>query len=350
MRTKRTIAALQARIDQLEAQVADDREEPRTSRRGMLRLAGAAAVGGLAAAVTAEPTAADDPNDVVLGLATNAASAPTGIAMAAVAAGDYGLGCYENGLGALPAAAGRPAVFGHATDTAFTTGVAGIDDSQGVETGYGVYGQTQDGRAVFGYAQAELGVGIAGFGVGGAFRLLIDPPTPSPAQRTTQYRARTLDADDDQNVWYCYEDGTPGKWRKLAGPATAGAFHAIKPTRVYDSRWEFAFSIASGSNRTISIADEKVGGGVVTPNIVPAGATAVAANVTVTGTTGGFGYLAINPGGDLVEGASTINWSSNGQTIANGVSLTLNNNREVTVICNGGGGTHFLIDISGYYL
>ena len=63
-----------------------------------------------------------------------------------------------------------------------------------------------------------------------------------------------------------------------------------------------------------------------------------------------FGHLAIDPGGNTVEGASTINWSAAGLTIANGVTLTLNATRQLTVICNGGGSTHFIIDIAGYYL
>lgn len=71
--------------------------------------------------------------------------------------------------------------------------------------------------------------------------------------------------------------------------------------------------------------------------------------MTVTGTTGGFGYLAINPGGNTVEGASTINWFGAGQSLANGVALSLNGSRQVTVICNGGGNTHFIIDVAGYF-
>ena len=109
--------------------------------------------------------------------------------------------------------------------------------------------------------------------------------------------------------------------------------------------------LSTGQNRLVSVADGRDNNGTVTtPNLVPAGATAVTANVTVTGTTGTFGYLAINPGGNTVEGASTINWFGAGQTLANGVGLTLNATRQITVICNGGGGTHFIIDISGYYL
>ena len=153
-------------------------------------------------------------------------------------------------------------------------------------------------------------------------------------------------------LWYCYVAGvgSASKWVRLSSP-----FVPVTPTRVCDSRAAAPSPgiLVAGSNRTISVADGRNGsGGVSVANLVPAGATAVTANVTVTGTTGGFGYLAINPGGNLIEGASSINWFGAGQTLANGVTLTLNASRQLTVICNGAAGasTHFLIDVSGYYL
>ncbi|MBI4882419.1 MAG: hypothetical protein HY826_00015 [Actinobacteria bacterium] len=391
--TRKTDLKLLKRIEELEAQVASQAEaqaEQRTSRRGMLRLAGAAAVGGLAAAVTADPVAAIDGSAVLAGVSGNTATLPTGIAVAA-ASTVYGLGCYETGLGALPADVGRPAVLGHATGTAFTKGVVGLntmvfgtgvlgvstfDDGSG-SGGIGVWGKSRtnglvgeatrdDGTAVEGTTPvaagylAVNGVGVLGSGLLGALRL--DPNDEvAPPNRATQFFANTFETDglgplDVGNVWFCYEGGTPGKWRKLAGPNTAGAFHAIKPTRVYDSRAGAPLPsgvLLAGANRTVSVADGRDGGGgVITTDLVPAGATAVAANITITGTIGSFGYLAINPGGDLVEGGSTINWSSPGQTIANGVTLTLNTTRQLTVLCGGlpGAATNFIIDIAGYYL
>jgi hypothetical protein len=48
--------------------------------------------------------------------------------------------------------------------------------------------------------------------------------------------------------------------------------------------------------------------------------------------------------------ASTINWGTSNQTQSNGVSLTLDNARQVTVIAGGPGATDFLIDVFGYWL
>ncbi len=344
----------------------------------MLRLAGAAAVGGLAAAVTSDPVAATDNSAVLAGVSGNTATLPTGIAVGA-ASTVYGLGCYETGLGTLNADLGRPAVLGHATGTAFTKGVAGHNTSTGGSGVYGLDGGSDPfstavkgkstngtggwfegssiglygsgGEGVLGFS--ANGVGMATSGAQGAI-ILRTFGVGAPPARATPFQMRTLETDSDGNVWYCYETGTPGKWRKIAGSATAGAFHPITPTRVYDSRAALPTPglLAAGANRTVSVADGRDGNGTVTtPNLVPVGATAVAANITVTGTTGAGGYLAVNPGGITTVGASTINWFGAGQNLANGVTLTLNATRQLTVVCGAGGGsTHFIVDIAGYYL
>ena len=87
----------------------------------------------------------------------------------------------------------------------------------------------------------------------------------------------------------------------------------------------------------------------MTNNIVPVGTKAVAANVTVTGTTG-TNNICINPGGDTSHNSSTINWFASGQTIANGVTLSLNTTRQITAVAGGqGGSAHVIIDITGYW-
>ncbi|MGB8861884.1 MAG: hypothetical protein WCC60_21695, partial [Ilumatobacteraceae bacterium] len=172
--------------------------------------------------------------------------------------------------------------------------------------------------------------------------------------RTDAHNVGEIDADTNKDLWMCVEAGTPGKWRKITGLTAAGSFHAITPTRVYDSRQPQPSPgpLSNGQNRTITVKDARTvnGGAITITNAIPTGATAVAANITITATTG-TGFLAINPGGNTTVTASTINWFGPDQTIANGVTLTLNTNRELTAICDGGGGsTHFIIDITGYYL
>ena len=64
------------------------------------------------------------------------------------------------------------------------------------------------------------------------------------------------------------------------------------------------------------------------------------------------GFLTVNPGGTVTINAATINWSASGQILNNGVTLTLNASRELTVIAGGSAGaaTDFVIYVTGFYL
>jgi hypothetical protein len=202
---------------------------------------------------------------------------------------------------------------------------------------------------------AKIGGNLTGMKLSGDVPLKLsttDAGTPSQSTGTIgQFR---LGAGSTGDLWYCVDDDSSHNWRKLAGLTTAGAFHAVTPFRAYDSRAALPTPgvLTAGNSREVSIKDKRnADGSVNTANVVPSGATAVFANVTVTGTTGGFGFLCINPGGDTSQATSAINWYGAGQTVANGLSLTLDTNREVRVVCgSGGGNTHFIIDVSGYYL
>jgi hypothetical protein len=127
----------------------------------------------------------------------------------------------------------------------------------------------------------------------------------------------------------------------------------ITPARVYDSRRSMTpdanGAISTGANRTISVANGRnpSTGTVTLPNVVPATATAIAYTLTVTGSSAG-GYLAVNPGGDTVVHASTINWAA-GQTLANSGVIAISPTRTITVV-GGSGTTQFIVDVIGYYV
>jgi hypothetical protein len=176
--------------------------------------------------------------------------------------------------------------------------------------------------------------------------------TYDPTSDTVPHNLADLVVDTTGTMWFNVAAGSPGSWIQIAGPSAAGAFHPVTPGRAYDSRVA-SFSpngpLGSGLNRTISLANSyDVNGTIATANFVPSGSTAVFANVTVVDTVGS-GYLAVNPGGTTAVSASTINWTASGQTLANGVTLKLNNSRQITVVNGSGGSTHFIIDVLGYY-
>jgi hypothetical protein len=85
---------------------------------------------------------------------------------------------------------------------------------------------------------------------------------------------------------------------------------------------------------------------------IPSGAAAVTYNLTVTQTEGG-GWLAVYPANSQYPGVSSINWVASGVDVANGGTVALGPSAftgpgSVQVGC-GAGGTHYIIDVTGYY-
>jgi hypothetical protein len=126
--------------------------------------------------------------------------------------------------------------------------------------------------------------------------------------------------------------------------APAGMFFPISPLRVYDSRVSGG-RIYSGQERLVSVRTQ-LGTGTT---VVPQGARAVALNVTLDATQA-TGWLSVRPQGTSFDGTSSINWFTSNEIIANGVTSQLGGDREVRVRGGGGGSTHFLFDVVGYYI
>jgi hypothetical protein len=138
------------------------------------------------------------------------------------------------------------------------------------------------------------------------------------------------------------------------GYTSPPAFYPIDPARVYDSRLA-AYApnnglMAPNTNRVISAKDGRNGAGaVVAADVVPAGATAVAINVTVASPTGP-NFLSVVPGDAMTYTASTVNWPG-GFDAANGATVKLDASRQLKVFCGDqAGSTHVIIDVTGYYL
>jgi hypothetical protein len=135
--------------------------------------------------------------------------------------------------------------------------------------------------------------------------------------------------------------------------ADAGSFFPIDPVRVYDSRTPLPNQgmLAPNQSRQIYVGDARANGtGAVTvTDAVPPGVTAIACNLTVTGTTGP-NFLALTPGDATSFTTSAINWSSADQSVANGLIVKVDGTRLVTVWCGDqSGSTHVILDVNGYY-
>ena len=313
--------------------------EETTSRRGMLKVAGVAAgAAAIAVAGRATPAAAADPNDLALGVVNTRTDKTTLNSTPATSGGNVLL--VQAGSVFGTDASANPAAL-----AAWTT-----IDSQPT----GLYAYTQANGAV-NQAVAAIGVGTLSYGIktfGTRANLYVQPSSTPPAGRTDAHSFGEIVEDTSGDLWLCVAAGTPGTWRKLAGPASAGAFHAIDPARVYDSRQATPTPgvIAPNTSRVISVKDGRnASGTVTTANVVPVGATAVSYNLTVAGATGP-NFFAVEPGDSTVYVASAINFNA-GADIANASVVKLDASRQIKVF--GGdqsGSAHLIIDVVGYYL
>lgn len=295
----------------------------------MLRTLGAAAAGGVTGLMLMRGTADATTGAMQFGATNNAAASSTI------------LNADLNGVSLSVT---------NAASTLSATAIRGTTNGGGT----GVYGQvntpTADAYGVYGAANGALGYAVVAGG--GQAQMLLAGSVASPVAGAVSHRVGEVVCDLNGVYWACISDGTPGAWRVLAAPASAGSFHAITPSRVYDSRKPSVNPLSTGQNRTVSVADriDPATGIVVQSGVVPAGATAISYNVTIVGTVGTNGYLAINEGGNAVVTASVINWYGSGQTAANSSQVMVSASRQITVICGGTAtSTNFIIDVVGYY-
>ena len=117
-------------------------------------------------------------------------------------------------------------------------------------------------------------------------------------------------------------------------------FTPIQPARAYDSRAAGAGGpLAGGTSRTTAARPPNSG--------VPPRVAAVAFNLTETATVGS-GHLRVAPGGAVVPPtASTINWTTTGQAMANGTVVRVHDDQMTTFAS--GGSTQYIVDTLGYF-
>jgi hypothetical protein len=120
-------------------------------------------------------------------------------------------------------------------------------------------------------------------------------------------------------------------------------FHTVTPCRMVDTRnamGPFGGPALAGSGARTFVMGGRCG--------VPPTATALAANVTVTGSTEA-GYLTLHAADVGRPLASSVNYAPN-QARANNAHLKLGPGGDVVVFCGQSGGTaHVIIDVVGYY-
>jgi hypothetical protein len=131
------------------------------------------------------------------------------------------------------------------------------------------------------------------------------------------------------------------------GPDAAGSAHFLStPLRAYDSRIAPATKLASGETRTISLATGVDGDDNVSI-AVPPGATAAIVTLTAT-ETDGPGYLSIFSAGSAEPLTSNLNYTVSGLSVAVSTQVAVDDAGQIKVLA-GAAGTHFIVDVVGYF-
>jgi glucose/arabinose dehydrogenase len=129
--------------------------------------------------------------------------------------------------------------------------------------------------------------------------------------------------------------GDGAVYRVIASPPLD--FFTLAPCRVLDTRGGSA--LASGVPRTLAVAGTCG---------IPAGAQAIAANLTIVGPTAA-GFLTLYPTGGLAPLASSLNFSA-GQTRTNNALLLLAGGEvDAKINLAGSGQADLLLDVVGYF-
>jgi hypothetical protein len=130
-----------------------------------------------------------------------------------------------------------------------------------------------------------------------------------------------------------------------AAPPSGPLITLLTPRRIYDSRTD-----------TVLLGGAKLAAGktiIVSVSVPDENRFLIAAflNVTVTGTEGA-GFLRVSgsdsSGERPIPATSNINWSQDGQTLANLVLTTVGSEAGVDIFAGGGGRTHVVVDVQGY--
>ncbi|MEV7278914.1 protease pro-enzyme activation domain-containing protein [Streptomyces sp. NPDC093111] len=130
---------------------------------------------------------------------------------------------------------------------------------------------------------------------------------------------------------------------KAVAPSPAATFNALTPARVLDTRYGIgrAGTTPVAANGTVKLKVSGVGG-------VPAtGVTSVVMNVTAVSPSAP-GFLIAYPSGTTRPSSSNMNWLK-GQIVPNLVTVPVGKDGTVSLYNAGGGTTHFIADISGYF-
>ena len=208
-------------------------------------------------------------------------------------------------------------------------------------SGHGLIGVSlQGGVGVWGTG----GIGLRGEGdpaIAGSVPLRLVPALIAGPPTLGAHSIGAVYTDLLGRIFTCVVAGTPGIWVRPG-------LNPITPYRVCDTRagtgtpYSNGTKVGPGVNLLVGVAGQPIAG-----YPVPAGATAILANLTVTEGTGPS-YLTVYPGGAIPRPtASNINFVG-GQTIANQVTVGVAADGSIKIY-NNAGSVHVILDLAGFF-
>ena len=327
------------------------------SRRGVIGAGAAAAAAGAAGLVAGAPSAAaTDGGNLVLGTYTNTSAGATAIVLTGHPG--YGFGSIDTSYPGTFTIY-QPALFGYAAGSASNVGgmfSSSADQAYGaVASSSGTYGTGlvaaaggDNGTGLLATSQSATGTGAVVAGDHVALQLApFSLVRTAPTGDSVPHQQGDLVEDSSGNLWLCTQAGTPGTWRKLAGPDTAGALHVLPvPVRVYDSRAGAPPHVAPQTPLAANTArrlDLKVNG-----SGVPAGASAVLLTCMVVNATAGSGNLTVWANGHSRPASNTLVWGgTSGRASTQAISAV---DASAKVLVQASIQTDLVLDVVGYHL
>ncbi|MGE0879879.1 MAG: S8 family serine peptidase [Acidimicrobiia bacterium] len=231
--------------------------------------------------------------------------------------------------------------------------VGAIDPANGTTIGnYSSQGPTNDGRIKPDMAAASCVTGFTIAATGGGCFAGTSASAPTAAGAAALVLSAGLAGSPAEIAAWLYENAlvdrdTPGNDNRsgrgelvLPGPpgktvSPEGSFHAVAPTRIYDSRT--TTKLAANDARPITVAG--VGG------VPSSGAAAVVVNITVTETEAD-GYATAYPCGTTPPLASNVNFQR-GRSVANVAEVKVGSDGQICV--SSFAAAHVIVDLAGWY-
>ena len=180
-------------------------------------------------------------------------------------------------------------------------------------------------------------------------QLLLQPTSggrQAPTADAVAHARGEILIDGSGNLWSCTVAGTPGTWRKLSGPGTAGQMHLLAaPVRVYDSR--SGTQPAVGTKAPLSPNVARVLDATVNSSTVPAGATAILVSLLVVNAPAGNGNLTLWANGVAKPASNNMVWGGSVGRFSTMTISALDSSGRFQVASNLA--TDVVVDVIAYY-